>query len=97
MQTVTVRGVLRTCECTGVKKFAGYVAEGVVVPEPLIETPVLVLDPEDNTGNRWILAFPDAVGVLSEGDLTTLASEEPHRQAVSKLTDAELTALGLTR
>ena len=96
MQKITVRGILKS-SCTGGKTWAGYVSEAEEVPAGLVETPVEVLDPEDGSGNVWVLAHPDGIPLLASQDLTDLSASEVARAAKAKLTDEELAALGLTR
>jgi hypothetical protein len=97
MNTVTVRGVLKTCPATGARKWAGYVSEDTEVPAGLVAASIEVLDPEDQTGNRWILAVSEPLTPLDSATLDALAQGDAVRLAKSKLTDADLAALGLTR
>jgi hypothetical protein len=96
MQKITVRGIVKACPYSG-RTWAGYVAEGVVVPGNLTETPVEVLDPQDGSGNYWVLAHPVTIGLIDGAGLTALSANELRRQTIAKLSDAELTSLGLTR
>lgn len=94
MVKVTLNGVVKT-EADGSKTWAGYTTETSV--PGLVVTPVDMLDPEDSTDTRWVLAFPTAVHLLSAQDLEDLQQGELRRATIAKLTDSELEALGLTR
>ena len=98
MQKVTIFGVLQSSSTTfGAKEWAGWALEETVIPEGLVKTPVEVLDPEDSSGDRWVLANPDPLVLLDEAALAAVSEGELARIAKSKLTDAELAAIGVTR
>lgn len=94
MQRVTLYGVIKT-EADGSKSWAGYTTETSV--PGLVVTPVDMLDPEDGSDNRWVLAFPTAVQSLDSAALETLKDGELRRATLAKLSDAELAVLGLIR
>jgi hypothetical protein len=94
MVKVTLYGVLKT-EANGARTWAGYTTEPTI--EGLIVQAVDMLDPEDGTANRWVLAAPSAVTLLSEEAITALKAGEKRRATIAKLTNEELEALGLSR
>lgn len=94
MVKVTLNGVLKT-EANGTRSWAGYTTESVV--EGLVVTPVDMLDPEDGSNSRWVLAFPTSVSLLDETALESLRDGELRRATLAKLTDVEVSALGLVR
>lgn len=95
MVVTTVNGVLKHCSTTGSLIFVGYTTEESV--PGLVISPVSVLDPEDATDTRWVLAMPTSIGLLDTAALEALSDGEITRIALAKLTDAEVAALGLTR
>jgi len=96
MQKVTVRGVYRT-EPNGSTTVVGYLPAESPAPEGLTSHPMEMVDPEDETPTFWVLACCDRVPLLDTEALDALRDGELARQVKAKLTDAELTALGLTR
>lgn len=94
MQKVTVNGVLKT-QCDGSRVWAGYTTEEAV--PGLHVAPVDMLDPEDATDARWVLANPEPVHLLTIQELETLSAGELRRSTLAKLTDAELASIGVTR
>lgn len=96
MQVVTVNGVLKHCTVTpGRMVMAGYTTESAI--EGLVVTPVSVLDPEDNTDARYWLCGIAPLTLLDETEINALIAGEVRRIAVAKLTDAELSVLGVSR
>lgn len=95
MVVTTVNGVLKHCSQTGNLVFVGYTTEAAVAG--LTVSPVQVLDPEDESGDRWVLAMSTSIGLLDTTALNTLRDGEARRIALAKLADAEVTILGLTR
>lgn len=94
MIKVTLKGVLKT-EANGARTWVGYTNEENI--EGLQIYPIDMLDPEDGTDNRWVLAAPEAVTLLTETDINNLKAGELRRATLAKLSDSEITALGLTR
>jgi len=94
MQKVTVNGVLKT-EANGQRSWAGYTTESSV--EGLLVSPVDMLDLEDGSDERWVLAAPAPVPLLDQTALDDLRAGELRRATIASLTDAQLEALGLTR
>lgn len=95
MVKVTLNGVLKTEANNNSKSWVGYTTESAI--EGLIVTPVDMLDPEDGTANRWVLACPIAITLLDNTDLDALKEGELRRATLAKLSDEELAALGLKR
>ena len=95
MVVTTVNGVLKHCSSTGNLIFVGYTTEAAV--SGLTVSPVTVIDMEDSTSNRWVLAMPTSIGLLDTAELDTLRDGEARRVALAKLTDAEVALLALTR
>lgn len=93
----TVLGVLECCARTGTNLFAGYVNDDDTLPEGTRTTPVEVLDPEDGSGELWILAVTTPITHLDTTELEDVIAKDVARKAKAKLTDEELSALGLTR
>lgn len=96
MQVQTVKGILQTTAHGGYQ-FAGWVSDETTIPEGVRTSPVQVLNLEDNTTNRWVIAMNDPIAQLDTTALNTIAEGEVARAAKAKLTDEELAALGLTR
>lgn len=94
MVKVTLNGVLKT-EANNSKSWVGYTTEPAI--EGLLITPVDMLDPEDGTANRWVLACPTPVTLLGNTALDALKEGELRRATLAKLSDEEVAALGLTR
>jgi hypothetical protein len=96
MQVVSVKAILKT-ESNGDRTWVGWAEENTLVPEGLQVCVIPALDLEDNAGTRWLLAESAAVPVLDAAALVALCDGECARTALAKLSDAELTALGLSR
>ena len=95
MQVRTVNGVLKHCATTGTLTWCGYTtAESIA---GLTVSPVSVLDPEDGSGNVYVLAMTGPLSLLDETAATALVAGEARRQVVAKLSDAELALLSITR
>lgn len=87
--------VVSKTDCYGRQCFCGITAvetEVVGLQSFIVD----VLDMEDESG-YWVLGWPDQILSLSESDITTIINGEERRIAVGKLSDAECTALGVTR
>jgi hypothetical protein len=56
-----------------------------------------VLDPEDESGNVYVLMTNGPISLLDETAVTALVAGEARRQVVAKLSDAELALLSITR
>lgn len=95
MQVVSVKAIMKT-ESNGTLTWIGWTTEESI-PEGLRSATLDALDMEDASGNRWLLAAPAIAGFLDAAALTTLSEGELRRVALSKLCDAELAALSLSR
>ena len=91
----TVRGIMKT-EPDGSRCWVGYVDLDDTVDE-IVNYPIEVLDQEDGTQNYWVLAKGTTIAPMTTQDLDELRAGELRRATIAKLSDAELSALGLTR
>jgi hypothetical protein len=96
MRVVTITSILKT-ECDGRRSWVGWVKEGVEIPQGVQTATLDALDLEDGSNELWLLAFPTAVTLFNEDDVTRLRDGESRRCALAKLTDADLEAIGLSR
>jgi hypothetical protein len=91
----TVKVVLETCPFTGAQKITGYTNEestGVLQSYPMD-----AINPEDGTTGRYILAVPTAVPLLDAAAIASAIAANERHVALSKLTDEELSVLGISR
>ena len=88
--------VLVKTGCHGQQCYCGTIGLEDATPEGLKAYELDVIDPEDDTG-VYILAWPTILTTLTPEEIVVIQDGETQRIAKSKLTDAELTSLGLTR
>ena len=88
--------VLIKTGCHGQQCYCGTIGLEDPTPDGLKAYELDVVDPEDDTG-VYVLAWPTILVPLTSEEITTIQDGEIQRIAKSKLSDAELTSLGLTR
>lgn len=97
MQKVTIRVVMKTAATHGGGNIiAGYVASDADVGH-LRSFDIDAIDPQDGTALRWVLAAPDAIPALNAEAITALCTEDCRNTALSRLSDEDVAALGLSR
>ena len=82
--------------CHGQQYYCGTIGSEDATPEGLRAFDLDVLDPEDNTG-VYVLGWPTILTAVTPEEIVVIQDGETQRIAKSKLTDAELTSLSLTR
>jgi len=82
--------------CHGQQCYCGTIGLEDPTPEGLTTYELDVLDPEDDTG-VYILGWPTILTSLTSEEIVAIQDGETARRAKGKLTDTELSSLGLTR